>query len=352
MLPEAARASLTQIRNELETLKKNPPLPINFATGAQDGGVPDSPHAGVHDVQVHIRGSYARLGDLVPRHFPVILAGDSKPAITSGSGRLELARWLTRPDHLLTARVMVNRIWEYHFGEGIVRTPSNFGKLGERPTHPELLDHLARQFVAEGWSIKRMHRAVMLSATYQQSSEPAPATLKADPDNRLFGRMNRRRLEAEAIRDNLLAVSGRLDLTTGGPAVRDFNAPRRTLYLMTVRSDRSGFGPLFDVADSTAMVDKRAVSTVAPQALFLLNSPFVLDQAQALARRVLTQGPDDRARIDFVYALLYGRPPGDEERRIGLEMLGGTGNDPQARAAAWEAYCQVLLCANEMIYVD
>src|SRR5262249_35195403 len=158
-----------------------------------------------------------------------------------------------------TARVMVNRIWQNHFGEGIVRTPSNFGKLGERPTHPELLDYLARQFVQSGWSIKKMHRAIMLSAAYGQSSEADEKTRKADPDNRLFGRMNGRRLEAEAIRDSLLAVAGRLDARRRGPAVRDFSSPRRTLYLMTIRSDRSGFRPLFDVADSTAPVEKRLV---------------------------------------------------------------------------------------------
>ena len=187
---------------------------------------------------------------------------------------MQLASWLTKADNPLTARVMVNRLWQHHFGAGIVRTPSNFGKLGERPTHPELLDWLATRFVKSGWSVKAMHRTLMLSATYRQSSTPEAETLKADPDNLLFGRMNRRRLEAEAIRDNLLAVSGRLDRKQGGPAVRHFNSPRRTVYLMTVRSDRSGFGPLFDVADPTAPIDRRTVSTVAPQALFLLNHPF------------------------------------------------------------------------------
>src|SRR5262249_10518877 len=159
-------------------------------------------------------------------------------------------RWIARPDHPLTARVMANRVWQYHFGEGIVRTPSNFGTLGERPTHPELLDWLARRFVESGWSIKALHRLIMLSATYQQSSLASAETVKADPDNRLFGRMARRRLESEAIRDALLAVGGRLDTTMGGPSVRDFAAPRRTVYLMTIRSDRSSFGPLFDAADA------------------------------------------------------------------------------------------------------
>jgi hypothetical protein len=301
-------------------------------------------------VRIHVRGRYDRLGDLVPRRFPEILLGDAgkdqKP-ITEGSGRLQLARWLTRPEHPLTARVLVNRVWQYHFGEGIVRTPSNFGKLGERPTHPELLDYLAHEFVQSGWSVKHLHRLMMLSATYQQSSEAEPATRKADPDNRLFGRMQRRRLEAEAVRDSLLAVSGKLDAKMGGPAVRDFGAPRRTLYLMTIRSDRSGFGPLFDVADSTAPADHRNVSTVAPQALFLMNHPFAKEQAKALARRIASGKGIDAEKIGQAYTLLYGRPATEEEVKIGLTLLG-----PAANEAAWAEYCQVLLCANEFIYID
>ncbi len=276
-----------------------------------------------------------------------MIAGLDQTPITHGSGRLELARWIARPEHPLTARVMVNRIWQYHFGAGIVRTPSNFGALGERPSHPELLDALARQFVASGWSIKAMHRAIMLSSTYQQSSRAAAATLGADPENRLFGRVDRRRLESEAVRDSLLAAAGRLDRTLGGPSTQDFANPRRTLYQMTIRSDRSSFGPLFDAADATAMVDRRTVSTVAPQALFLLNHPLVLDAARDLARRMLAEGPADQSgRIERAYALLFGRPPTASEVEIGVGLL-GTGGE-----AEWMAYGQVLLCTNEMIYID
>jgi hypothetical protein len=347
-LPAEARAELAKIDAELEALRKSPPPPSEFANGAQEGGVPGSPHAGTHDVRVHLRGRYDRLGDMAPRHFPEVIAGARHQPITSGSGRLELARWLTKPDNPLTARVMVNRLWQYHFGQGLVRTPSNFGKLGRPPSHPELLDWLARQFVESGWSVKRMHRLLMLSAAYRQSSEAAPETFRADPDNLLLGRMNRRRLEAEAVRDSILAAAGRLDPKRGGPAVRDFAAPRRTLYLMTVRSDRSGFRPLFDSADSTALVDVRTVSTVAPQALFLLNNPFILAQTKALARRVLAEGKDERTRIERAYHLLYARPPLEEEVKIGLDFLARAGRGE----AGWEAYCQVLLCANEFIYID
>ncbi len=345
-LPAETREALARLTGELEALKKAATGPVEYANGAQEGGVPGSPHAGVHDVRIHQRGRYDRLGDLVPRRFPEILAGKDQKPIPSGSGRLELAEWLTRPDNPLTARVMVNRIWQHHFGEGIVATPSNFGKLGARPSNPALLDYLADQFVKSGWSVKAMHRLILLSATYQQSCDNERSN--EDPENHLLYRMNRRRLEAEAVRDSLLAVAGRLDRTAGGPAVRDFNVPRRTLYLMTVRSDRSGFGPLFDQADSTAPVDRRTVSTVAPQALFLMNDPFILEQTKALAKRITDGDKDESARIRRAYTFLYGRPPIDEEMTIGLDFLkrgGGT-------TKAWEEFCQVLLCANEFIYVD
>jgi hypothetical protein len=341
-----------KLAESLANVKKNSQPAPRLVHGAQEGGVPGSPQAGVHDVRIHIRGSYNRLGDVVPRRFPTILAGEKQSPITQGSGRLQLAQWLASPDHPLTARVMVNRIWQHHFGEGLVRTPSNFGRQGERPTHPELLDYLARRFVESGWSIKQMHRAIMLSTVYQQASETGTETVRADPDNRLWGRMNPRRLEAEAIRDNLLAVSGRLEPRLGGPATRDFNSPRRTLYQMTIRSDRSGFGPLFDMADSTAPVAKRASSTVAPQALFLLNHPFVLQQTNALTRRLLSSGAgNESCLIQRAYLLLYGRPATAEESKLGLSFLAAR-RGSQSYEENWTEYLHVLLCANEFIYVD
>jgi hypothetical protein len=348
VLPKEARQDLNRQKEQLEALKRLQVPAISFANGAQEGGVPSSPHAGTHDVRIHIRGRYDRLGPLVPRRFPEILTGHAQKPIRKGSGRLELARWLSNPDHPLTPRVMVNRIWQQHFGEGIVRTPSNFGKLGQPPTHPELLDWLAHEFVRSGWSIKQMHRLIMLSSVYQQSSEADPDTFKRDPGNLLFGRMNRRRLEAEALRDSILAVSGRLDLTRGGPAVRELTIPRRTLYLMTVRSDRSGFGPLFDAADPTSLVEKRTISTVAPQALFLLNNPYMLEQTQALARRIQNADREEHARIKRVYRLLYGRPPSYEEVNLGKNFLQRAGGGE----SSWQEYCEVLLCANEFLYVD
>lgn len=184
----------------------------------------------------------------------------------------------------------------------------------------------------------------------------AKSGTQVDPDNRLLWRMNRRRLEAEGIRDNLLAVSGRLDRKMGGVGERDFTMPRRTLYIMTVRSERSGFGPLFDMADSTAPVEKRVVSTVAPQALFVLNNPFALEQAQNLAKRLQKEVPrDESGRIRRAYVVLYGRPATEREVQIGtayLTRMRKQFTEAEAEARSWEAYCQVLLCANEFIYVD
>jgi hypothetical protein len=351
--PEEVQKTLVAQKSELASLKKNPSPPLARANGIEEGGVPESPHAGIHDVKIHMRGRYDRLGDLVPRRFPRLLAGDDQKPITEGSGRLQLANWIASPDNPLTARVMVNRIWQHHFGEGIVRTPNNYGKLGTPPTHPELLDYLAHRFIESGWSIKALHRMIMLSAAYQQSSIPQPATLKADPDTLLFGRMIRHRMESESLRDSLLSVAGKLDLTMGGPAIRDLNTLRRTLYVMTIRSDRATYQFLFDAADPSAIVEKRIDSTVAPQALFLLNNPLVQDQIKALAQRVAKEAPpDDKGRIKWLYQLLYGRPANKEEIKLGERALSLARAGTREKDAAWEEYCQVLICANEFLYVD
>jgi cytochrome c553 len=349
----------------VDALKATLPPPPPTVNAVAEGGVPDSVYAGIHDARILIRGSYARLGETVPRHFPSILTGPGQsPPVLHGSGRLELAHWIASPQNPTTARVMVNRIWQHHFGQGIVRTPDNFGKLGQPPSHPELLDYLADQFVASGWSIKAMHRAIMLSAAYQQSSEATPQSLQIDRENLYLSRMNRHRLEAESLRDALLFVTGELDPRLGGPATPDFASPRRTLYQFTCRSNRSTFRELFDAADASSIISARTVSTVAPQALFLLNNPFVLQRAKNLAARLTPSAPptnpspatqtnpltatlttpqDDIRKIDAVYQRLFARPATLAEREIGLTAV---------HASGWEAYCQVLLCSNEFIYID
>lgn len=349
-LDEASRESLAATRRELDELRRDLARPLPVVHGIREGGVPQTAQVGIHDVAIHIRGRYDRLGAVVPRRLPRLFAGDQQAAIERESGRRQLAAWIASPENPLTARVFVNRLWLHHFGEGLVRTPGNFGKLGQPPTHPELLDWLARRFIEQGWSIKAMHRLIMGSAAYQRSSRATPELVARDPDNRLLGRMHRRRLDAESIRDALLSVSGQLDPVRGGPPIRDLNAPRRTLYIMTVRSDRSTFRDLFDAADPTALVDQRNASTVAPQALFMLNHPFALEQASQLARRSAEWGPSDRARLERLYVVLFGRPPNEREIEAGVELLADARRE--SPDTAWDAYCQVLLCSNEFLYVD
>jgi Protein of unknown function (DUF1553)/Protein of unknown function (DUF1549)/Planctomycete cytochrome C/Concanavalin A-like lectin/glucanases superfamily len=350
LLPEASQTRLAAMTRELDELKKKPPREIPRAVAVQDGGPPGTRHEGFKDAQVFLRGNSKKLGKTVPRGFPRILTGENRPPITEGSGRRQLAEWLARPDHPLTARVMVNRIWQHHFGEGLVRTPNDFGTRGDRPTHPELLDHLAARFIDSGWSTKAMHRLIMLSSTYQQSGRADAGLVAEDPDNRLLGRISRRRLEAEAIRDSLLVAAGRLDLTTGGPAFADLNVPRRTLYLSSARTgaSTSDFGRLFDRADPGSIVDRRGESIVAPQALFFMNDPFVVDQARALTARVARErAGDNRARIDRLYAIALGRPPTRPEVDLGLLLLA-----PDPEVDPWERYCLILLGSNEFIYLD
>ncbi|WP_020471118.1 PSD1 and planctomycete cytochrome C domain-containing protein [Zavarzinella formosa] len=340
-----ATPEVLTLRAELEALKARPMPPVPVVLAIQDGGIPGGMFPAVQDVPIHIRGSYTRLGEKVPRRFPEILApANQKPLseVTKESGRKELADFIASPTNPLTARVMVNRVWAWHFGDGLVRTPSNFGKLGERPTHPELLDYLAAGFVADGWSLKKLHKRILLSAVYQQSDVCSEETKTKDADNRLFSRANLRRLEAEAMRDSLLFVAGKLDSTPGGISYPDFNTPRRTVYLRTIRSDKSNFQALFDAADPETPTEKRTISTVAPQALFLMNHPFALAQAKAFADRIQAMPGDDAAKLKAAYERLYGRPPSADEERVTLGFL---------KTGSWAELSRVLMCANEFAYV-
>jgi mono/diheme cytochrome c family protein len=338
------RVSLVTRRDTLQRdLLPEPPRAIAVLEGGTPGGL----FPGIQDVPVHIRGSYARLGQVVPRRLPRFFAGDKQTPINHGSGRKELASWVASKDNPLTARVIVNRVWQGHFGHGLVRTPNNFGKLGEAPTHPELLDWLAAKLVEDGWSLKKLHRRIMLSATYRQSSRGSPSNSELDPENYWLTRFLPRRLEAEAIRDSVLSVTGQLDLMAGGPAGQDFNIRRRSLYVQTARWSRSSFANLFDAANPDASTARRSTSTIAPQALLMLNHPFALAHAKRLAERLFRAIPDEEnARIDYAYQLLFARPPTAEETRIGRELIGaGDSSD-------WSDWAHVLLCSNEFIYLD
>ena len=324
------------------------------------------------DLRVHVAGDNRRLGDVVPRGFPVVLLDpdQSEEKIAAGtSGRLELARWLTRPEHPLTARVMVNRIWGWHFGEGLVRTPDNFGQLGEEPTHPHLLDHLAGTFVRDGWSLKRLHRRIMLSSVYRQASNSRESAQVVDADNRFLWRMSRRRLEAEPFRDAMLAVSGVMDsqmfgtFQTWKPKVfsvddannetANFRTRRRSLYMPVVRTTLHEMMELFDVGDPNSITSRRSNTTVAHQALFLLNNEFVQERARGLADRVRAVSGDQGRQIEQAWWLVLSRPPTPAETSRASAFLAASRKTPGGDSRkAWTSLAAALFSLNEFLFID
>jgi hypothetical protein len=301
------------------------------------------------NLNIFIRGNVETKGPEVPRHFLRVLSGSEPPAYSSGSGRRELAEAIASADNPLAARVIVNRMWGLYFGKPLVASASNFGAHGERPTHPELLDDLAVRFVESGWSLKWLTREIVLSAAYRQSSTPTPAALAADPDNRLLGRMPRRRLSVEQWRDSILAATGRLDSAVGGPSIDPqlSDERRRTVYSRASRLELNKLLAMFDYPDPNVHADRRVETTTPLQKMFVLNSPFMVAQAAALAERLEREvDSDDRARIERAYLLLYGRPATEEEVRLGLDYLA------THRSDRWQQYAHVLLAANEMLYLD
>jgi hypothetical protein len=335
----------------------------------------------VANAHVLVRGNHLTPGAAVPRRFPRVLAGEAQEPLTrEQSGRLELARWLVRPEHPLTARVMVNRIWKWHFGEGLVRSMDNFGRLGERPDNQPLLDYLAVRFVESGWSIKEMHRLMVLSSTYQMAAISTPQSI--DPENRLLSHMNRRRLDAEELRDALLLVSGQLDLRRGGTLLKPeinfspvselgrqkgggpigaaYGSTRRSLYLPVIRSGLYELFQVFDFADPSVVTGRRDTTLVAPQALFLMNSDLVWQASQHFATRLLNQPGCDEVRVGEAYQRAYGRRPSSQEIARALEFIqeyedqvrssGIESQDP--RRDAWQAWCRVVFASNEFVYVE
>jgi hypothetical protein len=328
--------------------------------------------AKVENAKLHVRGEPKNPGAEVPRRFLQLLGGQALPSDERGSGRRQLAEWLVDPANPLTARVLVNRLWQHHFGKGIVSTPSDFGVRGLPPTHPELLDWLARRFVESGWSVKTMHRLMVLSRAYRLSSRDVPENSKVDPGNDLVWKFSRRRLEAEAIRDALLAVSGALDRTPGGahpfppqstwnytqhrPFAEVYETDKRSVYVMTQRIRRHPFFGIFDGPDTNASTAVRTASTTPLQALFMMNDPFVHEQARKFAARILAERPDDASRIERAHLLALGRPPSTGERGAGAAYLAGVraklrsaGLPPEQ---AWESYARVILRLNEFLFVD
>jgi hypothetical protein len=338
------RTHLEWMRQQLAELKRTLPPAYPYLHGIADSGQPAN-------LRIHLRGNPENLGEEAPRRFLAVLSESSPPLFQNGSGRLELAEALVR--HPLTARVIVNRVWQHHFGQGIVRTPNNFGQLGEQPSHPELLDYLASRLVEQRWSLKALHREIVLSATYQLSSAYSERNFAADPDNRLLWRANRQRLDAEALRDALLYVSGSLDPTVGGPSVElTKENRRRTVYSKISRHKPDVFLGLFDFPHATITSEQRNVTNVPLQQLFFLNSDVIHVQSERLAQRLCGAAPDDAARIQQAYRLLFGRLPTSSELETGLEFLRSNREDPSETASVWKQYAQVLLSSNEFSFVD
>jgi hypothetical protein len=305
-----------------------------------------------YDSRVFIRGNPNRLGDAVSRHFLTAIPGSRGEDFTRGSGRLELARAIVDPANPLTARVAVNRIWQYHFGCGCVRTPGDFGLRSDPPTHPELLDWLASEFVDprshSRWSLKRIHRVLMTSSAYQQSSRRSSPM---DPENRWLTHANRSRLDFEATHDALVWITGRMDDRVGGPSQQILGGgfhPRRTLYAYVDRQDPPGLLSVFDVPSPAATSAARDTTTVSPQALYLMNGPLVATVADlVLARPDLARLPMPEPRIRLLYQLFFARDPSVAEVQLALDYLGANPS-----GAAWQQFAQALLLTNEFVFVD
>jgi mono/diheme cytochrome c family protein len=375
--PEKVKAVMEERKRRLaaaadkkarERLAKEP-LPLDLAYAVAEG------QRWVGNARVQMRGDPTKLGQEVPRRFLQVLGGQALPADVPGSGRLELARWLTDAKNPLTARVMVNRLWQHHFGRGIVPTPNDFGRQGQPPSHPELLDWLASRFVEAGWSVKAMHRLMVTSRAYRLGGDESEAGHQADPDNQLLWRFPRRRLDAESIRDTLLALAGLLDRSVGGPhpfpsqttwnytqhnpfkAV--YETDRRSVYLMTQRIQRHPYLALFDGADTNASTARRDSSTTPLQALYLMNDPFVHRLAGAFAARLVRERPDDDGRIDLSFRLALARPPAPSEVAAAREFLGRAREKlaaagvagPERETQAWRGYARGLFLSNELLYV-
>jgi hypothetical protein len=346
-----AKAKLIDLRKELAKFDADKPPACGYAFAAHDVGTQAPPTS-----------LAKRKGEPIEPAVPTVLSTETlaitPPAGIASTGRRQaLANWLTRPDHPLLARVMVNRLWQQHFGRGLVGTPNDFGSLGDKPSHPELLDWLADRFVKDGWSVKKLHRLMLTSQTYRQSATaPAPEiALKKDAENRLLWRMPTRRLAAEQIRDAILAVTGKLDLKAGGPSV-DAKEARRSVYTKVLRNTRDPLLDVFDPPETFTSTAQRNVTTTPTQALLMLNSPFMQQQAQAFAARLVKQARSDADRIDSAFTLAFGRAPSATQRELAqsfiTEQARRLGTGAAVQQAALAELCLVLLNANEFLYVD
>lgn len=362
------KAEIAEVKARIDDLEESPPR-VEKAYAVSEGKAANA--------RIQRKGEPKNLGDEAPRGFLQILGGQKLlEEAKDGSGRLELAGWLTDKQNPLTARVMVNRIWQRHFGKGLVQTPNDFGVRGKAPTHPELLDYLAARFVESGWSTKAMHRLMMLSRAYQMSSADDAQSASLDVSNDYLWRFNRRRLDAEEIRDAMLAASGALDRRMGGahpfpaesewrytqhkPFIATYESDQRSVYLMQQRIKKHPFLEVFDGADTNATTAERAISTTPIQALFMMNDPLVHKQADNLAVRVGMAYASEPERVDYAYRLAFGRPATPSEIRDGIAYLRQSRRDmkdaqmpvDQQSRAALASYLRVLFSSNEFLFVD
>ncbi|MCG8586233.1 MAG: DUF1553 domain-containing protein, partial [Pirellulales bacterium] len=360
----AAKQQIPVVKKQLETLRKQRgQLKKKAPKGATQvlSVAEDKPRDGY----LHIRGGVRNRGPLVPRGVLTVTLHDDAPVIPKDqSGRLQLAEWIASEKNPLTARVMANRVWHHLMGEGLVRTPDNFGTMGERPSHPELLDHLALRFVEHGWSVKKLIREVILTRTYQQSSTPSEAAKKLDPENRLLSHAHRRRLDAEAIRDAMLSVSGKLDLTAFGSTMKQgtkselsykFASLRRSIYVPSFRNTQLDMLSAFDAANPNVVTGRRVPSTLPTQALLMMNSPAVIEQSRATAERLIADTPmaDDAARIKLLYRRTLGRLPLTSELEQ-LEAYLATQEREEGKPSsvnAWTRVCQTVFACVDFRYV-
>jgi hypothetical protein len=356
--PAETKAELKKLREAVTKLEKAPPA-VSTAMAVAEREAKDLP--------IHIRGSHLTLGDVVPRRFPRVLAGDDQaPLPKDRSGRLKLARWLTSDDHPLTSRVIVNRIWRWHFGTGLVGSPDNFGIIGQKPVNQPLLDWLAVSLRENGWSLKWLHKKILMTQTWQMSSQLEKYAQSVDPENQFQWRANVKRLEAEAIRDSILAVSGQLDRKFGGTLITianrsfffdhtskdltDYSSLRRSIYLPVVRNHLYDVFSLFDYSDAGSVVGNRTTSTVAPQALFMMNSGFMLTASDAVARMV-DSTQNSEGQIRNLYRIVLARQPTAGELTKSLLFLRHSKQLSTAEADSLRLLGQALLSSNEFIYL-
>lgn len=353
---ETQKELVKRLDKELGELKKTAPKAIPLAMSVEEAAKPVDGH-------IHIRGSVRNLGPIVQRGFLTVCCEDlGKPKLSpSESGRLQLAHWIADPKHPLTARVYVNRVWRQLFGRGLVETTDNFGSMGTKPSHPELLDYLAEEFVNEGWSTKKLIRKIMLSRVYRLACEGESSGKQKDAENRLLWRAPRRRVDAEVLRDSILYVSGKLNFESGGMTIRkfsqydlgyDFDTVKRSVYVPAFRNSLLDFFEVFDFANPNLVVGNRNTSTLPTQALFLMNSPVVMEQSKAAAKRLLVEkGMSQSSRIELAYKRFLGRAPTGSELKQAIRYLDDFEKDAD-EVSAWTSFCHTLYASLDFRFIE